>query len=217
MTPKSPKVEFKNSPLGVGVMILMINYIHTNWIEIVGAILSLIYLYLSIKQRVSLWFYGIISSLFYIVVFFQSKLYADMSLQFYYVIISIYGWINWKKGNTESGKELPATRITKKYILISIIAIGLIYLIYYIILAKFTDSTIPNSDAFVGALSIIGTWMLAKKFIENWLVWIAADALCVGLYIYKSLYPTVILFIIYTVMAVVGYWQWKKTITQQTI
>jgi nicotinamide mononucleotide transporter len=195
----------------------MINYIHTNWIEIVGAILSLIYLYLSIKQRVSLWFYGIISSLFYILVFFQSKLYADMSLQFYYVIISIYGWINWKKGNTESGEELPATRITKKYILISIIATGIIYFIYYIILAKFTDSTIPKSDAFVGALSIIGTWMLAKKFIENWLVWFATDALCVGLYIYKGLYPTVILFIIYTVMAAVGYWQWKKTITQQTI
>ena len=189
----------------------MINYIHTNWIEIVGAILSLIYLYLSIKQKVSLWFYGIVSSLFYIVVFLQSKLYADMSLQFYYVIISIYGWINWKNGKIESGEELPATRITKKYILISIIATGVIYLIYYIILAKFTDSTIPKSDALVGSLSIIGTWMLAKKFIENWLVWIAADALCVGLYIYKGLYPTVILFVIYTVMAWVGYQQWKKS------
>ena len=191
----------------------MINYIHTNWIEIVGAILSLIYLYLSIKQRVSLWFYGIVSSLFYIVVFFQTKFYADMSLQFYYVIISIYGWINWKKGNTESSEELPATKITQKFILISIFATSIIYLIYYIVLAKFTDSTIPKSDAFVGALSIIGTWMLARKFIENWLVWIATDALCVGLYIYKNLYPTAILFIIYTVMAWVGYQQWKKTIS----
>lgn len=190
---------------------MILNYIETNWIEIAGAILSLIYIYLSIKQQVSLWFFGIISSLFYIVVFFQTKFYADMSLQFYYVIISIYGWINWKKGNTESGEELPATKITKKFILISIIATGLIYLIYYIVLAKFTDSTIPKSDALVGALSIIGTWMLARKFIENWLVWIAADGLCVGLYIYKGLYPTVILFIIYTVMAWVGYQQWKKT------
>lgn len=188
-----------------------LNYIQINWIEIVGAILSLIYLYLSIRQKVSLWFFGIISSLFYIVVFLQTKLYADMSLQFYYVVISIYGWINWKEGNSGTGNELPATQISKRLILISIIATAVIYVIYYLVLAKFTDSTIPKSDALVGALSIIGTWMLARKFVENWLVWIAADTLCVGLYIYKGLIPTAILFVIYTVMSWVGYQQWKNS------
>jgi nicotinamide mononucleotide transporter len=192
-------------------MKLFLTYFQTNWVEIVGAILSLIYLYLSIKQKISLWFYGIISSLFYIFVFFQNKLYADLSLQLYYVVISIYGWINWKQGKLGKSKDLPATRITKRFILISIIATGLVYFAYYVVLLKFTDSNVPKSDALVGALSIIGTWMLAKKFLENWLVWIVADGLCIGLYIYKSLYPTVILFIIYTVMAGVGYWQWKKT------
>ena len=186
-------------------------YIHIHWIEIVGAILSLIYIYLSIKQQVSLWFFGIISSLFYIVVFYQSKLYADMSLQFYYVVISIYGWIYWKKGNSESEKELPATKITLKYILISIVATGIFYLVYYYALVYF-KSNVPKTDALVGALSVTGTWMLARKFIENWLVWIVVDALCIGLYIYKGLYPTVILFIIYTLMAWVGYQQWKKTL-----
>lgn len=188
-----------------------LNYIQINWIEIVGAILSLIYLYLSIRQKVSLWFFGIISSLFYIVVFLQTKLYADMSLQFYYVVISIYGWINWKEGNSGTGNELPATQISKRLILISIIATAVIYVIYYLVLAKFTDSTIAKSDALVGALSIIGTWMLARKFVENWLVWIAADTLCVGLYIYKGLIPTAILFVIYTVMSWVGYQQWKNS------
>jgi len=190
----------------------ILTYIQTNWIEIVGAILSLIYLYLSIKQMVSLWFFGIISSLFYIVVFFQSKLYADMSLQYYYVFISIYGWIHWKKGTTENNKELPAIRINNRFIIISVVATVVIYIIYYLVLLNFTDSTIPKSDALVGALSVIGTWMLAKKFIENWLVWIVADALCIGLYIYKGLYPTSVLFAIYTVMAWVGYLQWKKSI-----
>jgi len=190
----------------------ILTYIQTNWIEIVGAILSLIYLYLSINQKVSLWFFGIISSLFYIVVFFQSKLYADMSLQYYYVFISIYGWINWKKGTNENNKELPAIRINKRFIIISVVATAVIYLIYYLVLLNFTDSTIPKSDALIGALSVIGTWMLAKKFIENWLVWIVADAFCIGLYIYKGLYPTAVLFAIYTVMAWVGYLQWKKSI-----
>jgi len=189
---------------------MILNYIQTNWIEIVGAILSLIYLYFSIKQKVSLWFFGIISSLFYIVIFFQTKFYADMSLQFYYVIISIYGWINWKSGAHNTGEELPATRMSKRLISTLIIATGLIYLVYFFVLSNYTDSTIPKADSLVGALSIVGTWMLARKLIENWLVWIVADALCVGLYIYKGLFPTVILFIIYTGMAVVGYFQWKK-------
>ena len=188
----------------------IITYIHTNWIEIVGAILSLIYLDLSIKAKVSLWFYGIVSSLFYIVVFFQTKFYADMSLQFYYVFISIYGWLNWKRGKPESKEELTTTQLTKKLTLILILVTFLVYIVYYLILSKFTDSTIPKADSLVGAFSIVGTWMLARKLIENWLVWIIADGLCVGLYIYKGLYPTTILFVIYTIMAVVGYFQWKK-------
>ena len=188
----------------------MIIYLQTHWIEIVGAVLSLIYLYLSIRAKVSLWFFGIISSLFYIVVFYQTKFYADMSLQFYYVFISIYGWINWKRGEKENRAELPGTTLTRKLTFILIPATVVIYFIYYLILSRLTDSSIPKSDALVGALSVVGTWMLAKKLIENWLVWIAADALCVGLYIYKDLYPTAILFVIYTLMAMVGYRQWKK-------
>ncbi|HEY5508845.1 MAG TPA: nicotinamide riboside transporter PnuC [Paludibacter sp.] len=188
----------------------MLTYLQTNWIEITGAILSLIYLDLSIRQKVSLWFYGIVSSLFYIVIFFQTKFYADMSLQFYYVVISIYGWINWKNGESENGDESPTNQLTKRLMLNLVLATGIIYLVYYLILSKFTDSTIPKADSLVGALSVVGTWMLARKLIENWLVWIVADALCVALYIYKGLYPTAILFVIYTVMAGVGYWQWKK-------
>ena len=191
---------------------MILDYIRTNWIEIVGAVLSLIYLYLSIEQKVSLWFFGIISSLFYIVVFFQTKFYADMSLQFYYVVISIYGWANWKHGKQETGEEFPATQMSKRLLLQLCIATTLIYLAYYLVLARFTDSTIPKADSLVGALSVVGTWMLARKLIENWIVWIVADGLCVGLYIYKGLYPTAILFIIYTIMSIVGYMQWKKTL-----
>lgn len=135
-----------------------------------------------------------------------------MSLQFYYVVISIYGWINWKQGRPDTGEELPATQMSKRLFLNLCIATALIYFAYYLVLAKFTDSTIPKADSLVGALSVIGTWMLARKLIENWLVWIVADGLCVGLYVYKALYPTAILFIIYTLMAIVGYWQWKKAI-----
>jgi len=193
---------------------MILDYIQKNWIEIVGAILSLIYLYLSINQKVSLWFFGIVSSVFYIVVFFQSKLYADMSLQFYYVVISVYGWINWKHGKSGDKEELPTTKASGTLLIKISIATGLIYLVYYFVLAKFTDSTIPKVDSLVGALSIIGTWMLARKLLENWIVWIVVDGLCVGLYIYKELYPTTVLFAIYTVMSVIGYRQWKKSLAK---
>jgi nicotinamide mononucleotide transporter len=134
-----------------------------------------------------------------------------MSLQFYYLAVSVYGWINWTRGIQQGGRELPATKISKRLTIMLLLASVLIYGVYYIILAKFTDSTIPISDSLVGTLSVIGTWMLARKLIENWLVWILADGIATGLFFYKELYPTAILFIIYTAMAVVGYWQWRKT------
>jgi len=193
---------------------MILNYIFTNWIEIVGAILSLIYLYLSIKQKISLWVFGFLSSAFYIVVFFQTKFYADMSLQFYYLAISVYGWFVWTHAKPETGQELPASKMTTRLILLLIVSSIIIYVIYYIVLARFTDSTIPKADSLVGMLSVIGTWMLARKLIENWLVWIIADGIATGLFFYKGLYPTAILFIIYTAMAVVGYYQWKKTLIE---
>ena len=177
-----------------------------------GAIFSLIYLYLSITQKISLWIFGFLASAFYTVVFFQTKFYADMSLQFYYLAISVYGWINWKHGPQQTGNELPATSTPKRMIFPLLLASIFIYSAYYIILSRFTDSTIPISDSLVGVLSVIATWMLARKFIENWLVWIVADALATGLFFYKELYPTGIIFIIYTLMAVVGYFQWKKAL-----
>ena len=188
----------------------ILNYIQVNWVEITGSILSLIYLYLSITQKVSLWVFGFLASAMYVIVFFDSKLYADMSLQVYYLVVSIYGWINWKRGKEE--KELPATVTTRKtWLQLALATIG-IYFIYYFVLRYFTDSTIPKSDSVVGALSIIATWMLARKLIDNWIVWIVVDAFCVGLYLYKELYTTAGLFVVYTIMAIVGYFQWKKSI-----
>ncbi|MHB9056684.1 MAG: nicotinamide riboside transporter PnuC [Paludibacteraceae bacterium] len=187
-------------------------YFINNWVEIVGAILSLIYLYLSIREKSALWVFGFLSSALYIFVFFESKLYADMSLNFYYLGVSIYGWINWhRKTGKEVDSVLTVTWITgKKQISEYAAGILVVYLAYYLILEFLTDSPIPVADSIVGALSIIATWMLAKKKIENWLVWLAVDAFAAGLYFYKGLYPTAVLFIVYTIMAGVGYYQWKK-------
>lgn len=198
----------------------MIQYISTNWLEIIGAVLSLLYLYLSINEKPTLWIFGFFSSALYIAVFFDSKLYADVSLQCYYLGVSIFGWLNWttKKttNKTQSPTQLKMGKIesTREWILY-IVATLLIYLFYLLILKNLTDTDVPYADSAIGALSIIATWMLAKKKIENWILWIVTDALGAALYYYKGLHITTILFIIYTTMAYIGYKKWQKTLQEQ--
>jgi nicotinamide mononucleotide transporter len=189
-----------------------VNYIKENWIELVGAVLSFIYLFYSIRQKIGLWIFGFLSSALYVVVFFQSKLYADMTLQFYYLGISVYGWVNWKREKKEEDAEVDIVLLKQSFVLPLFIVLLLIFGGYYWVLLRFTDSPFPIGDSFITALSIVGTWMLAKKMLENWLVWILANGLSIGLFLYKGLYPTVLLFGVYTVMSVVGYLEWKKKI-----
>jgi len=187
-------------------------YLSEHYIEIIGSGLSLIYLYLSIKQKISLWIFGFLSSALYIVVFFQSKFYADMSLQFYYLAVSVFGWISWRSGKQQSGKELPLKRTKKLQALVLMLITTFVFLLDYFVLTHYTDSPLPMADSFTTALSITATWMLARKLIEHWILWVIVDGLSAGLYFYKELYPTAILFVIYTMMALAGWLQWRKTL-----
>ena len=190
----------------------MINWVSNQYLEILGVVFSLLYLYFSIRQNILLWPMGILSAMLYMVVFFQSKFYADMGLNGYYFIISIYGWVVWRRGKAASGNGMPVTRIRLKpaimlsaFTLAAFFAIGLI-------LDNFTDSPIPYWDAFTTALSFTATWMLARKILEHWILWVLVDAVSMGLYLYRGLYPTLVLFAVYTIMAVIGYIQWRKTL-----
>jgi len=182
-----------------------------NKVELSGALLGILYIFFSIKQHILTWPVGLLTSVLYIIVFFKSGFYADMGLQFYYVFISIYGWYYWLKGGDKKEEEdLPVRKITRDVLVKSTLVTVLIYALILFILIRFTDSTVPFMDSFTTALSIIATWMLAKKYIEHWYIWIIVDSVSAGLYVYKNLYPTVILFLIYTVMAIIGYFEWKK-------
>jgi nicotinamide mononucleotide transporter len=190
----------------------MLLYLSQHYIEIIGTLLSLVYLYLSIKQNVNLWIFGFLGSALYVVVFFQAKFYADMSLQFYYIGVSVYGWFSWRKGKLETGEELPVTRIGWHQAIMLTVLTVVVFFVYYYILVNYTDSPVPFGDSLTTALSITATLMLAKKMLEHWLLWIVADAVSVGLYIYRGLYPTTALFVVYTIMAVVGWISWRKSL-----
>lgn len=187
-----------------------------HYIEVLGTVFGLLYILLSIKQNVWCWPTGLLSSVFYIVVFFSAKFYADMSLQFYYVFISIYGWYHWVSGgNKNQNKTLEVTQTSIKLgIILFIINAGLLGLISFI-LVNYTDSEIPYWDAFTTAASIVATWMLAQKKIEHWIIWIIVDIVSLGLYLYKGLYATVVLFAVYTILAFIGYIQWKKDLKKK--
>ena len=195
-----------------------LEWLLVNKIEVLGAILGILYIIFSIKQNLLTWPTGLLTSVLYVVVFFQSKFYADMGLQVYYVVISIYGWYYWLKGDKNvKGEKVPVKQVSKHlWIKLSIAAIA-IYLTLLFILLKFTDSDVPFMDSLTTAFSIVATWMLARKYIEHWLIWIFVDLFSAGLYVYKNLWATSVLFIIYTFMAVVGFYQWKKDLKLQKV
>jgi nicotinamide mononucleotide transporter len=188
------------------------------FIEVLGAITGLIYLYFSIKQNIWLWPLGIITSLLYVYVFFQSKFYAGMSLQVYYFAISIYGWYFWQRGNNK-GKDnkLPVIRVKGIEWIIFILITLVLSLVFGYFLDNYTDSPLPYWDAFTTSGSVVATWMLVRKYLEQWLFWIVIDLVSIGTYIYKGLFPTVILFSVYTVMAYIGYKQWRKELTNKSV
>ena len=192
----------------------MWDWIVQNWFELTAAALGFVGIVLQILQKPSYWLVSLIMVSMYIVVYFRSGFYADMSLQVYYFVVSIYGWFFWmfgkKRHQEDNKKNLPVSKLSGKGWLYSAGAsVGFFFLIWFI-LVKLTDSTVPVGDAFTTALSFVATWMLARKILENWLFWIVVDTVSVGLYIYKGLYPTAALFLFLTGMAFVGYRVWKK-------
>ena len=201
------------------------DWIATNWIEIFGALSGIIYVFLEIRQNIWLWPVGIVTSAVYIVVFFASKFYADMSLQGYYLVMSCIGWYWWVKGtgHRAQGEEYGAQgagsgglQVTRLRPLTGLVLAAVFILSYtgiWFILSRFTDSPVPGWDSFITSLSAIATWMLARKIYEHWYLWIAANAASVMIFVVRGLYPTVILYAVYLVMSFAGLKVWKRSIS----
>ena len=154
-----------------------------------------------------------------IVLYFQKGLYADCSMEFYYIIMTIYGFIVWRTGWTlfgkrqsenSSKKERQITRFPKRLIIPWIIGIAAIWAFIYWLLVSFTDSTVPLSDSFTTALSFVGIWALAHKYLEQWFIWIAVDIVTSVLYFYKDIPFKASLYVLYVIIAFFGFISWKK-------
>ena len=183
-------------------------------IEIIGAVIALCYLYFEYKASKWLWPLAIVMPIAYIWIFFQSKFYAGMGINIYYFFAAIYGWIKWTN-NPSGGEESPIRRTPVRLILPLLLIVLSLFASLAFILSRYTDSPVPIGDSLVAALSIIGMWMLAHKYLEQWGVWISVNIISCGLYYWQELYPTAILFAFYSVISIMGYFKWRRLMWEQ--
>jgi len=194
-------------------MIQILDWLALNWAELAATVLALIGIFLQIKQNPWYWMVSIFMVVLYIYVFYISGFYADMSFQVYYLVISVYGWYYWVTGKVKKEKgEIQTSKLKPVQWLYSLIFASVIFVFIYFLLTKFTNSQVPLGDAFTTSLSFIATWLLARKIIDNWIIWIVVNVVSTSLYIHKELYMTAFVFTVLTIMAFVGYFKWKKAL-----
>lgn len=182
-----------------------------NYLEIIGALVGLLYLWLEYKASIYLWIVGVVMPAIYIFVCYQAGLYADVGINIYYLLAVAYGWAFWARGNKRADKqELPIAHIPLRYIAWLVVVfvvtfVGIAYLLIY-----YTDSDVAWLNSFTTALSIIGMWMLTRKYLEQWWVWVVVDVVSCGLYAYKELTFTAGMYGVYSIIAIFGYFKWKQ-------
>jgi len=193
----------------------MLEYITTHPLDTLGTILGFIYLILEFRTSVWMWVVGCIMPAIYVVVLYKAGIYADCGMEVYYFLAGIYGLIIWLRGKTETGTKVSIGYTPRKLWP----RLSLLFIILFVAIAAFlrecTDSRVPYIDSFTTTLSIIAMWMLSRKYIEQWWVWLVVDAVSSGLYIYKGIYGRSILYAIYTIMAIYGWYTWQKKLKQQ--
>ena len=186
---------------------------HQTLLEVTGVITGLLCVYLAALNKIWNWPLAVISVGIYIFIFFKAHLFADMGLQVYFMVMNFYGWYYWsRKPSTE--KKTPVLLITKKEVLYSAIAI-IVFTFFLGSVLKYTPASYPFLDSFCAACSIVAQMFLARKVLENWLIWIFVDIVYVGVYIFKHLDLTAMMYAVYVAIALFGYFDWRKDFRKQ--
>ncbi len=185
-------------------------------LDIVTTVLGLAYILLEYKASVWMWAVGFAMQALGIVLYYQKGLYADCGMEFYYLAMTVYGWWKWiasspKIGEARRGlnERLRITHFPKRLVLPWLAMIAAIWGVIYWLLVTFTNSNVPLADSFTTALSIVGIWALAHKYLEQWFIWIAVDVVTCALYFYKDIPFKASLYGLYVVIAVFGYIKWR--------
>ena len=183
-----------------------------SWTEILGFVTGTASVLLAVRESVWNWPVGIANNIFFLILFWKARLYADAILQIVYILISIFGWWNWLRGG-DGHAELPISRTSAREGILLALSIAGATAILTVCLHRYTDSAAPFGDGVTTALSLTAQYMLSRKLLENWWVWMSADLIYIALYCYKSLYLTGVLYLVFLGMCVAGHTRWKRTLT----
>lgn len=182
---------------------------NTSALEWFGTITGFLCVYLAARQHILNWPIAMLSVGAYAVLFYDYGLYGDAVLQFYFLATAIYGWYYWIKRKEEDQK--PIVRLTGRQWALICAAVAVLSALLGFFLDRFTPSEVPYIDGFCTALSFVAQLMLTRKILENWILWIVVDSCYVPLYLYKDLNLTALLYLVFLVLATLGYLDWKKT------
>lgn len=182
----------------------------TSWLEAIAVVFGLASVWYSKQENILVYPTGIISVVIAVYITLGAKLYAEAGINSYYFIMSVYGWYYWVNADPNKPQVSVSRSTSSEHLIAVAITVTSFLLIRFGL--DFTDSDVPNLDALTTATAITGMWLMAKKKLENWIYWIITDVVATPLYFYKELYFFGLQFLIFTVLAVWGYFSWKKSL-----
>lgn len=179
--------------------------------EMVAVLASAICVWCYTRQSLWAWPMGLLGTALFVLIFWDARLYAEVGLQVIYIMLQVYGWWYWMRGG-EGRAEPPISRATPRLLA----GLGLLGLGAWVamawLLGRHTDTDVAWWDALTTVLSLIAQWLIGRKILENWYVWIAADLLYVPLFVYKGLYLTGALYVVFLILCLVGLGTWRRTL-----
>lgn len=181
-----------------------------SWGELIGAVLGMAMVVCNIKQIHWAWPLAFVSSVLYFFVFWDFKLFAEASLQIFFAVMALWGWWQWLRGVQSNGQTITVQTLSSINAIKLIAVSSALWLVIGQFLRNYTSSDVPWWDAFPTALSLVATYLLGRKYIENWPIWILINVVSIALFAYKDLWLTVILYAVFVVMAVIGWLAWRK-------
>jgi len=184
----------------------------TGWLEFIAVVTGIASVVFSRKENILVYPVGMISTGIFIFLYITHGLYADASVNLYYTVMSIVGWVMWSRPGLDGKKALMITASTKKDWRNSLLFFSVCWISLYLLLSRFTDSTVPIADSFTSAAAFTGMWLMNKKKLENWTWWIITDLASVPLNFYKHLVFTSFQYLVFLILAVMGYLTWRKKI-----
>jgi nicotinamide mononucleotide transporter len=185
------------------------NIIDTSWLEVFAVIFGILSVWFARKENIWVYPTGIINVLIYVYLCYFAGLYADMAINAFYFVMSVFGWYNWSR-RTGNNDHVPISTLSLVQWIYYLVLIAVAYGIIYYVLLNYTDSTVPRFDSFTTALFIAAMWLMAIKKIENWLFWILGDVLVIPMFAIKGLAFTSVQYIVFLVLAIMGYIEWRK-------